>query len=256
MCSLFHLCRSRGWELYHEGKLEEAIAEWRIAADLDPEDGYILTAIGLALSELGRQEEAFSEWWQAIHLEPEYNVPYIYLANALFESGYAFKALTTIRTALRHCPASANLHIRLGHYLATQANEKSDEDRWQAAGAAFQQALDVEPANIYALSYLAKMQWLTGKKQEAIVTMTTAVSVVPNSFDAHMQLAIYQFHNGSLGQAIRTYRIIFGLAETQEAKQFFARSTRLMKRLEIILYVSAGLTAVLAGIWIWQRRRG
>ena len=35
MCSLFHLHRNRGWELFHEDKFEEAIAEWRVTADLD-----------------------------------------------------------------------------------------------------------------------------------------------------------------------------------------------------------------------------
>ena len=58
MCSLFHLCRSRGWELFREDKFEEAIAEWRVAADLDPKDGYVLSSIGLALSKMGDQEAA------------------------------------------------------------------------------------------------------------------------------------------------------------------------------------------------------
>ena len=256
MCSLFHLCRSRGWELYHEGKREEAIAEWRVAADLDPEDGYILTSIGQALSELGRQEEAFSEWWKAIHLEPKYDVPYIYLADALFGSGYTFKALTTIRTALHRCPASAHLHIRLGHYLMEQADKTSDRNGWQAAGTAFQQALDIEPANTYAFRHLAKVLWLTEQKHKAIETLKAAIMVNPDNAEAHVQLWNYQAGVRDFWGMIRTGRAIDGLPDSEARDQHYAQTNKLAAKGGKDLLAGMVFVGIVVGSWIWYRRRG
>lgn len=61
----------RGIELYEEGKLVEAIAEWREASRLDPEDGYVLNNIGRALWDLGQREAAIAEWREAARLEPD-----------------------------------------------------------------------------------------------------------------------------------------------------------------------------------------
>ena len=255
MCSLFDLCWDRGWKLFHEDRFEEAIAEWRVAADLDPEDGYVNTNIGLALSKLGRQEEAFSEWWEAIHLEPAYRVPYIYLADALLEAGYISKALATIRTAIRLCPASADLYIRLGHCLVNQANNK-DKAGWQEAAKAFQQVMDIEPANSYARRYLAKAQWARGKKREAIATLESAISVNPEDFQAHKQLGGYQVGLGELRAAIRTIYAIYALPETEETDQYVANIERQAKYVIVSFYIGAGLAAVLVGVWIWNRRRG
>ena len=259
MCSLFHLCRSRGWELYHEGKLEEAIAEWRVAADLDPEDGYILTSIGQAQSELGRQEEAFFEWQAAIHLEPEYDAPYLFLADALLEAGYTDKALATVRTAIRLCPASAQLCSRLGHYLVTKANQnKEEKDIWGTAATAFQQALGIKPTDHYAQSYLAKIQWFLGRKQEAIATVRATIAVVPDSIEAHLQLTEYQAAMGQFRGMKQTIDATNELPDPEEkvAHYYFDLQRRLWIEFRPMLLGSVGMAAILAGVWFWYRRRG
>lgn len=256
MCSLFHLCRRRGWELYHEDKLEEAIAEWRVAADLDPEDGYILTGIGQALSELGRQEEAFSEWWKAIHLEPEYDVPYIYLADALFGSGYTSKALTTIRAALRLCPASANLHIRLAYYLAVVADKTWDKAGWETSAAMFREALKISPTDSFALRSLAIVQWKLGKKHEAIGTLKEAIGLDSNDAEAHVQLWNYQSRARDFRGMIQTGDAIDRLPVSEARDQHYAEIIDLSIKARNIALAGMSLLGVMAGSWVWYRRRG
>jgi len=68
MSEASELHMDRGIELYEENKLLEAIAEWREASRLDPEDGYALNNIGSALWDLGQREEALPEWREAARL--------------------------------------------------------------------------------------------------------------------------------------------------------------------------------------------
>ncbi len=256
MCSLFHKYRDRGWELYHEDKFEEAVAEWRVAADLDPEDGYILAAIGEALSKLGQMEAAFGEWQKAIHLEPDYEVPYIYLADALLEAGYASKALATIRTSIRLCLPSANLHIRLGHCLATQADENSDKGGWEAATAAFQQAIDIDPVNSYAHRHLAKTQWARGQKQEAISTLKAAIAISPSDIELYLILQEYQAATRQFRDMGQTIDAMNELPDPEEKIAYYYSDllNRLWLKLRPILLLGVVLAAVLVGVLIWNRR--
>ena len=255
MCSLFHLCRSRGWELYHEGKLEEAIAEWRVAADLDPEDGYILTGIGLALSKLGRQEEAFSEWWKAIHLEPEYDAPYIYLADALFGSGYTSKALATIRTALSRLPNDAILYNHLGYHLMKQAKEKNDTARLAEAGAAFQRVIVLVPGNSSASLNLAAIQWYTQQKREAIETLKASVAVNPNDAAAHIQLYKYQGGVRDIRGIWQTIDAMNKLPESEALNRHYTELNNLWAQVCLVFWAGLGFVGVMAGSW-WYQRRG
>ncbi len=256
MCSLFHRYRSRGWELFNEGKFEEAVREWRVAADLDPEDGYILSSIGQALSKLGHMEAAFGEWQKAIGLEPDYEVPYIYLADALLEAGYVSKALAAIRIAIRLCPASANLYIRLGHYLATQADENKDKAGWEAAAAAFQQAIDIEPENSYARQYLARTQWARGRKREAIKTLKYAVQVNLNDAEAYILLWNYQSKAMQFRGMVQTTYAMDKLPESEALNEHYADIDNLWPQTQRTLLLIVGVVAVLAGALIWNQRRG
>lgn len=258
MCSLFHLCRDRGWELFHEEKFEEAIAEWRVAADLDPKDGYILTSIGNALSKLGQPEAAFSEWQMAIYLEPKYDAPYLFLADALLEAGCADKALATVHTAIRLCPASAQLYSRLGHYLVIKANQnKEGKDTWETAATAFQQALGIKPTDYYALSYLAKIQWFLGQKREAIATVKATITLVPDSIEVYLQLWEYQARARCFRDMVRTGDAMNKMPDPDEkiAHYFSDLQHRLWIEFRPMLLGSVGMAAILAGVWIWRRRR-
>ncbi len=253
MCSLFDLHWDRGWDFYKAEKFEEAIAQWRVAADLDPEDGYVLNNIGAALSKLGKKEEAITEWRKAAQLEPNYDKPHTNLAHALTDGGFSLEALAAVRAAICLRSDDVYLYNHLGFHLLVQADENKDKAGWEAAAAAFQQAVEIEPTNSYARRYLARTQWARGKKREAIATSKAAIVSEPDNLKAYKQLAGYQVCAGSLRSGIRTIRAIYALSETDEINQYVADGERLTQR---VLLMGAGLTAVLVGVWIWNRRRG
>ena len=62
-----------GAELLKQGKLTEAIAEFRQAVTVDPTYGAAWRNLGFALDKQGQVDEAVTAYQQAVALEPEVN---------------------------------------------------------------------------------------------------------------------------------------------------------------------------------------
>ena len=246
----------RGWALFEAGEFEEAIVEWRAAADLDLKDGYVLNNIGCALSKLGRKEKAITEWRKAVQLEPDYDNPHTNLAYALSAAGCSPEALAAVRAAIRLNSDDVNLYNYLGFHLLVQADENKDKAGWEAATAAFQQAINVEPKNSYACRHLARAQWCLKRKREAIRTLKAAIVVSPDDAAAYIQLERCQVYSGRIRDASRTIQLIHNLPQSEEVDAFFADLDRTVVRGSVRLGIGACLIGVVLGGWIWYRRWG
>ena len=255
MSEAFDLHWDRGWEFYEAEKFEEAIAEWQLARELDPEDGYVLNNIGRALSRLGRKEEAITQWRKAVQLEPDYDSLHVNLAYALTHQGFSLEALAAVQAAIRLKSDDAHLYNHLGFHLLVQADQNKDKDGWAAAGAAFQQALDIDSTNSYAHQYLARTQWARGKKREAIKTLKHAVQVDPNDAKAYIQLWNYQSRAWNFWGMIQTTYAIEKLPDSEALNEHYADINNLWPQTQRTLLLIVGLVAVLVGVWIWNRRR-
>ena len=257
MCSLFHMYRSRGWEFFHEGKFEEAIAQWRVAADLDPEDGYVLSSIGLALSEMGQQEAAITEWRQAVRLEPNYDKPHIRLAYALSARGYSLEALAAVQAAIRLKSDDVNLYNFFSYHLMTQAEETGNKADWEKAVEPLQQSIALDPTDSYASRHLAGIQWFSGRKREAIATLKAAVAVIPNSIETYFQLQEYQAQSGQFRDMMQTINAMNELPDPEEkiAHYYSDLQGRLWLKFRHTLLMSTILSTVLIGVLVWNRRR-
>ncbi len=66
--SMYH--ERLGIALVEQGKLEEAVAEFRTAIRLEPDDAWPHYNLGCALKAQGKRDEAVAEWWEAIRLHP------------------------------------------------------------------------------------------------------------------------------------------------------------------------------------------
>jgi serine/threonine-protein kinase len=67
--------------LYYKGKLEEALAEARVALDQDPLNWYASNQIGNALELLGRYEEAKAQFQRALEVNPDNTINIACLAG-------------------------------------------------------------------------------------------------------------------------------------------------------------------------------
>jgi len=253
MSEASELHMDRGIELYEEGKLVGAIAAWREASRLDPEDGYVLNNIGRALWDLGQREAAIPEWREAAHLEPDDGDIYGGLAHALSDSGYSPEALAAVRAAVRLCPDEPSLYVWLGYHLTVEASKSDDKAKGEEARAAFQRAVDLDPSNSYALRSLGQLQWWQGKKREAIEALKAAIAADPSDVEAHVTLAARQSRTGQWRGAMQTILAISDLPKSEERSRYYGCVNRLMLRVQIAFFTATGLAALL--VWMrWKKR--
>ncbi|MEO5924904.1 MAG: tetratricopeptide repeat protein [Bryobacteraceae bacterium] len=101
----------RGWALSYLGRYEEAIAECKIAIEVDPEFGNPYNDIGVYLMQLGKLEEAIP-WLEqakvAVRYDPRH-FPFSNLGTIYERKGRLQQALREYKSALkiepRHEPA-------------------------------------------------------------------------------------------------------------------------------------------------------
>lgn len=90
-------------------KLDEALDMVRKAAELRPQDGYIVDSLGWAYYKLGRYEEAVKELEKAIRLRPEDATINDHLGNAYWKTGRKLEATFQWNHAIAGNPEAVEL---------------------------------------------------------------------------------------------------------------------------------------------------
>jgi S1-C subfamily serine protease/Tfp pilus assembly protein PilF len=108
--------------LSDQGKLREAIKEWRSVARHDPSNWRAYQSAGIASSMLGENEKAVAYFDYAIALEPKRAHLHRYRGQALSDLGRNIDAFTALKNALKFDPNDPTtyvsigaLHLKLGH---------------------------------------------------------------------------------------------------------------------------------------------
>ncbi len=104
-------------DLSEKGRVDEAIAVWRKALDLEPKDGKALNNLGGLLLRQGKTDEAEQRLRQAIEADPEVASARDNLALVLFRKGAAAEALRQWQRAIEIDPLSLEAHSNLAGAL-------------------------------------------------------------------------------------------------------------------------------------------
>jgi len=86
-----------GNALCAQGKLSEAIAEFRVALRLKPDDAMTHSNFGIALKEQGKLEEAIAEYRSAVRLKPDSAEAHCNLGQVLRQQGRFPEALAELK---------------------------------------------------------------------------------------------------------------------------------------------------------------
>ncbi len=78
---------NKGLDLFGEGKHEEAIAEYRKALEVDPDDGEIHMAISMSYQQMGNLDQALEAARKAVELEPREPLMYTNLSRIFVKKG-------------------------------------------------------------------------------------------------------------------------------------------------------------------------
>ncbi len=129
----FHF--QRGTALYHEAKLDEAIAAYRQCVALDPHFPNARYNLGVALGDAELLEEAHACLQAVVEAEPERAEAHNSLGFVLSRSGRPREAIACYQRALECQPGYAQAHFNLGMTLLALGDYRRGfeeyEWRWQ-----------------------------------------------------------------------------------------------------------------------------
>jgi tetratricopeptide (TPR) repeat protein len=173
---------NRALILKETGRLEDAAADFREVARLQPADADAWSDLGEALLALGRPNEALAAWDRALALRPTPDL-HANRGVALRQLGRLGEALAAQDRALALNPADAEAWSNRGNVL-------KDLGRLDEALASFDRALGVRPAMAPALVNRANVLRDLARLPEALAGYDRAVALDPAYPEAHHHRAV------------------------------------------------------------------
>ena len=139
-----------GYLLYNEGKDEDARAQWKQAAELDPalyrsRFAYLMTGTSLAKQSAEQLQSTIAELRAILHLNPSYAAAYVQVALLHWQQGNMDNALRAADEAARLEPWRAGYRMLAGHVLLAQG-KGADAARIARTAALFAEGTDRDEA--------------------------------------------------------------------------------------------------------------
>jgi tetratricopeptide (TPR) repeat protein len=181
---------NNGNQLLESGNLEEAIAAYRNAIELNPDLSWSHHNLGEALAKLGKLEEAIVAYRSAIELNPDFSWSYHHLGDALDRQQQWQEAVVAFRRAIELNPEHFGSYCGLGQSLAKLG--QLDE-----AIAAYRRASELDPETDWIQYKLGELlQQRTQLDLEgAIASYRRAIELNPDDVQAYRKLLQIQPDN-------------------------------------------------------------
>ncbi len=188
-----------GLSLRELGHHEDALAQLREAAHMEPDKAVVHNHIGATLAALGRPDEAIPAYRRAIELDPHAATVLNNLGNLLHDRRQIDEALSYYRRALQAQPDYADAHNNLG--VALRELGRRDE-----AVASFHAALACRPDFVEAHSNLGSLLQEMNRIEEAVAHCLKAVEINPQFAAAHSNLGHVLHAARRYGEALESFR--------------------------------------------------
>jgi Flp pilus assembly protein TadD len=187
-----------------EGKLDEAIAEFRRSLQLNGDSAPTHYNLGYALSGRGRRDEAMAELSEAIRLDPDYGLAHNNLGALLELSGRPEEALSHFERAVALRPDNIEARSNLAQLLSNRGKSGAAAEQFHAvlaqradhvpalAGLAWIQATAADPAlrnPAEAIQRAERAVDLTGRRDVVALDALAAAYASAGRFDDAVRLA-------------------------------------------------------------------
>jgi protein O-mannosyl-transferase len=139
-----------GYGLEKEGRKEEAMKEYRLAAQLEPGIADPHNNLANLLDDAGHPEEAIAEFREALRINPRYVAAHDNLGTVFVELGRFDEAMAQYEEAARLAPNDWHAPHLIGKALLKQGRD-------QEAIMSFRRAMQIAPNNPQVLTYLARV---------------------------------------------------------------------------------------------------
>ena len=188
-----------------------AAREYIRAADLLPKDELAQVKAGRFLLMSRRYEDAKTRAANALALNPKNPEAQVLLGNALAGLKDLDGAVTEIKEAIKLDPANTRGYVNLG--FVERAAGRNDE-----AEAAFKKAIEVDPTSIGSQLSLANFYWATQRPTEALDVLHLAFKLEPNHPLVNQMLALFLVTMGKPAEAEPYFRKLVEVTHDDRAK--------------------------------------
>jgi tetratricopeptide (TPR) repeat protein len=183
----------------HEGKLEDAIAQYKLAVGIKPDYWDAHFNMGVVLVKKSDTDGAIAEYQKAVEINPDYMEAHLGLGNALALKGEVAEAIAQYQQALAIAPDDADARYNLGNALVQHG--KVDD-----AVAQYRKALEIKPDYLQARSNLGNALKLQGDLEGAIAEYRKVLDLNPAYEKARDNLAFTLLSKGDVEGAIVCYQ--------------------------------------------------
>ncbi len=185
--------------LMEEGNLEGAIAEYRTAIRLKPDDDVAHVYLGSTLYMQGDLNSAIAEHRTALRVKPDDALAHNNLGFMLYEQGDLDSAIAEYRTAIRLKPDDASFHHNLGFALKTKGDV-------EGAIAEYRTAIRLKPDDAGSRHSLGIALYEKNDLAGAIVEYRIAIHLKPDNAGFRASLGLAFKAKGQQVEAAREYR--------------------------------------------------
>ena len=214
---------NRAKHLHSEGRLDEAIAEYREAAKLDPENPWIFNALGLAQTEARDFKEAEKTFRQALKLNAELTDIHNNLGVLYSEMGQKEKAFEEFTTVVRNpsYPTPEKALFNMGALYFREQN-------YELALMYYRRSVEKSPK--FAMGYrgLGEVHLALDEPEMAFDNFGRALELSPNDLPSLYEMARIYDQKGETEKALEYYRRVV------EADRFSALGKISLERLEVL----------------------
>ena len=160
-----------------QGRYEEAIDPYRVAAEQYPNHARVSADLGAILNQVGRFEEAEHYLRYAIALNPQATFAHFNLSDALYNQGRHEEALGAIHISIEQGLDLERVHVL--HRTILNALGRSNE-----AETHLRRAIERNPQNVDLVRILAEILMPQRRYEEALDLISQAVALDPTSSQA------------------------------------------------------------------------
>jgi tetratricopeptide (TPR) repeat protein len=205
--------RCLAFMLTKDGKLEEAVREFRAGLELDPNSFPGMLGLGVVYANQGKDDEAERLFRRALADYPSV-AAHFQLADFLQERGRLDEAKVHYLHGLALAPYYAKARNDLGNVYARQNN-------WAAAREQYDRALKLNPRAAEIHQNLGRLLEIQGNETEAVKNYQTALALNPEFATAHFSLGQVLARRGDLAAAKARFEAALKY-QTNNAQAHFA----------------------------------
>ena len=173
---------SQGISFAQSNQLDQAIACFREAVNINPEYVDAYYNLGIALDQQEKSEEAIASFERAIQINPEYTNAYYNLGLILTRQDKYAEAEVQLNQALNLSPQDFDCHLAMGNVLLEQS-------KYSEAIESYKIAIRINPKSASAYSSMGVALSSQQKYTAAISCLRSAIDIDPNSAQAYCNLA-------------------------------------------------------------------